>query len=141
MILKIKKLKPDAKIPKFAHDDDAAMDIFSCEEYNIKPQTKHIFSTGIAMEIPDNYAGFVWEKSSLGMEYGLVILGGLIDSGFRGEIKIGIYNSSNESYAIKKDDKIANLVIQKIERPKIIITNKLSKTKRGAGAMGSTGRK
>lgn len=141
MDLKIKKLIISAKIPKFAHIDDAAMDLFSCEKYNLKPQEKHIFSTGIAMEIPKNYAGFVWGKSSLGMKYGLVVLGGLVDSGFRGEIKIGLYNSSDKSYQIQKGDKIANLVIQKIERPKIITNYKLSKTTRGKGTMGSTGRK
>jgi dUTP pyrophosphatase len=139
--LKIKKLHPDAVLPKFALPGDVGMDLFAVQSHEIKPnQIAHI-PTGIAMELPKGHAGLVWDKSGLSHKHGLKTLGGVLDEGYRGDITIGLINLSNKNYTVQKGDKVAQILIQKIERPRIVISNALSKSKRGEGRYGSTGKK
>jgi len=140
MKILVKKLHPDAVIPKFAHKGDAAVDVFSLEGHIIKPGQRHSFKTGLAIELPEGYAALVWEKSGLSVNHGLQILAGVIDSNYRGEWLMTLLNSSNKDYEVKKGDKLANVVIQKVESPEIIEVEELSDTERGDGGFGSTGR-
>ena len=140
MLLKVKKLHPDAKIPTYAHPGDAGMDIYSCEEVVLKPQEQVMIHTGIAMEIPDGYVGLVWDKSGLSTKHGLKTLAGVIDAGYRGEISIAMANVGNETYTFKKGEKIDQMPIQKVEQAEFAEVNELSLTSRGAGGFGSTGR-
>jgi dUTP pyrophosphatase len=98
MILKIKKLHIDAVIPKYATKDDAGMDLFSVENIEIEPMARAQISTGIALEIPSGHVGLVWDKSGLSHKFGIKTLGGVIDSGYRGEIKVGVVNLGKEKY-------------------------------------------
>src|SRR3989344_7746273 len=114
MILKLKKLKSDAKLPSYAHPGDAGMDIYSCEERTLLPQEQALISTGIAMEIPDGYVGLFWDKSGLSSKHGLKTMAGVIDAGYRGEVKILLCNLGDTTYEIKQGEKIAQMLIQPV---------------------------
>ena len=139
MKLKIKKLHIDAKVPSFAHGYDAGMDMFAIEDILVKNGESAKIKTGLALEIPDGYVGLFWDKSSVGSK-NLKTFGGVIDAGYRGEIMILIKNLSNEDYTFHKGDKVAQLLIQKVEHPEIEIVEELSDTTRGEGGFGSTGK-
>ena len=138
--LKVKKLHPEAILPKFALPGDAGVDLFAVEETTIEPGQPASLKTGISMEIPNGYVGLIWDKSGLSHKHHLKTVGGVVDSGFRGEIQIGLINLGKKCYIIEKGDKIAQMVIQKFERPKIVETVELSPSKRGDSIFGSTGR-
>ena len=139
MIIKIKKIHPDAIIPRYAHEGDAGMDIFSAENIIIKPNERIACKTGISMHIPENHVGLIWDKSGIALKNGVTTLGGVIDSGYRGELQIVMINLSKENYNIKEGNKIAQMLIQKIENPKIQEVEELDETSRGDGGFGSTG--
>lgn len=139
--LRVKKLHPNASVPKFALPGDAGMDLFAVRTYEIKPNEIARIETGIAMELPKGHVGLIWDKSSLSHKHGLKTLGGVLDEGYRGDVTIGLVNLSNKKYQIHKGDKVAQILIQKIERPEVILANALSKSKRGERRYGSTGRK
>ena len=141
MIIKIKKLNPEARVPSYAHPNDAGMDLFSLEENILGPGERAKIKTGLSMEIPEGYVGLVWDKSGLSTGYGLKTLAGVIDAGYRGEIQIGIINLSAETYTLKKHDKVAQMLIQPIERPDLEEVLELSDSHRGIGGFGSTGKK
>lgn len=138
MNLKIKKLYTDSKVPSFAHSYDAGMDLFSVEDVFVKGGDIVKIKTGVAFEIEDGYVGLIWDKSSVGSR-GLKTLGGVIDSGYRGEV-IVVMKNLGEDYEFKKGDKIAQILIQKVEHPNIEEVNELSSTVRGEGGFGSTGK-
>ncbi len=140
MKLKIQKINSEAVLPNFAKPGDAGLDFYSAENITLKPDQRQAIRTGIKMEIPDGYVGLIWDKSGLSINSGLKVIGGVIDSGYRGEIKIGLLNIGNEGFEIKAKMKIAQMLIQKVEYPEIIEeANSLSKTKRGEAGFGSTG--
>ena len=138
MILKLKKINPDAKVPDTAYKGDAGLDLYSIKEILIKAGKRTIVGTGIGIEIPDGFVGLVWDRSSLPAKYGLTTMAGVIDSGYRGEIKVVMFNTSEKDYTIKKHDKIVQLLIQKIESPKILEVQDLSESERGQKSFGSS---
>jgi dUTP pyrophosphatase len=140
MKLKIKKLHSEAVLPKYATKDDAAMDLFAIERVEVAPLERVQIGTGIAMEIPEGFVGLVWDKSGLSHKFGIKTLGGVIDSGYRGEIKVGIINLGKEKYVFEKGHKVAQMIIQKKETPEIIEVTELSNSERGEGGFGSTGK-
>ena len=130
----------DAVLPKFATQDDAGMDLFAIEDVTVEPMERKQIGTGIAMEIPEGHVGLVWDKSGLSHKFGLKTMGGVIDSGYRGEIKVGIINLGTEKYTFEKGHKVAQIIIQKKETPEIEEVTELSDSERGTGAFGSTGK-
>lgn len=140
MELRVKKLKEEAKIPFYAHDNDAGMDLYACEDVTIQKGSKALVGTGIALEIPDNYVGLVWDKSGLATTHGLKTLGGVVDAGYRGEVMVGLVNLGNEDYKISKGHKIAQMLIQKVKHPEIVEVEELSDSTRGERGFGSTGK-
>lgn len=140
MILKIKKLKDGAKVPACAHPGDAGFDLFAVEEVAIHAGKRVLVGTGIALEVPDGFVGLIWDKSGLATTHGLKTLGGVIDAGYRGEIKVGIINLSAEDYTIGAGYKVAQMLIQKVERADIKEVAELSNAIRGEGGFGSTGK-
>src|SRR3989338_1573493 len=96
LTVKIKKLTENAKLPCYAHEGDAGIDFFSDEEKIIKSKETALISTGISMEIPHGYAGLVWDRSGLAVKNSLTCLAGVVDSGYRGEIKIVVHNLRNQ---------------------------------------------
>jgi len=140
LILKVKRLTEDAKIPIYSHPGDAGLDLFSREKVIFKTGEKFSVRTGIAVEIPDGYVGLIWDKSGLAINHGLKTLGGVVDSGYRGEVMVGIINLSQKEYILERGSKVAQMIIQKFERVVIDESDELSETPRGESGFGSTGK-
>ncbi len=139
MKLKIKKLNNKAVLPSYAHENDAGMDLFSVEDFILSSGERIVCQTGIAMAIPMGFVGLIWDKSGIAAKRGIKTLSGVIDSSYRGEIGVVLYNLSGEDYKISKGDKVAQMLIQKIESPEIEEVDNLEDTDRGDGGFGSTG--
>ena len=138
--IKFKKLVADAKSPSYAHPGDAGMDLCASQEVILKRGEVIKVPTGLAMEIPDGHVGLVWDKSGLSTQHGIKTLAGVIDAGYRGEILVGLINLGKEDCVIAKHQKVAQLLIQKVERAEFEEADTLSDTSRGAGGFGSTGK-
>ncbi|MEK7634352.1 MAG: dUTP diphosphatase [Patescibacteria group bacterium] len=139
MIIKIQKIDSEAIIPNYANKDDAGLDFYSVEDVALKPMERKAIRTGVKMEIPEGYVGLVWDKSGLAVNNGIKTMAGVVDSGYRGEIKIVLINLSNQDFEIKKGQKIAQMLIQKIEHPQIETVSELNESQRGENGFGSTG--
>lgn len=140
MILKVKKLNSDAILPRFAHPGDAGLDMYVNETVTLEPGQVGRIKSGIAVEIPDGFVGLCWDKSGLSMNHSIKVLGGVIDSGFRGELIFGVINLGKEEYTFKKGDKVLQMLIQKVEKMDIVDSEELSETDRGEKGFGSTGK-
>lgn len=140
MEIKFKKLNESAVAPQYAHSFDAGMDLFCLENISVAPNERVQISTGIAMEIPEGFVGLIWDKSGLSHKSGLKTIGGVVDSQYRGEIKVGMINLSDETYHFEAGHKIAQMLIQKVEQVSLIESDSLSDTARGEGGFGSTGK-
>lgn len=139
MKIKIKKLHSDAKTPDFAQAGDVGMDLFSVEEVEIKPGQRSEIHTGVAIVLPEGYAGLIWDKTGPAIGHGMKILGGVFDSNYTGEYILCLVNLGQEDYIIKKGQKVAQLLVQKVETPEIEEIDELPETNRGDGRRGSTG--
>lgn len=145
MKLKVKKLHPEARLPERAHNTDAGLDCFSNVALTIPVGQTAKIDTGISLElVPDNddfhvYAIFVHERSSMGAK-GLARRAGLIDSAYRGPLVVCLTNHSDKPYQIIRGDKIAQLVVQRVETPTVEEVEELSPTLRANQGFGSTGR-
>ena len=140
MKIRIKKLHPDAVIPTYAHEGDAGMDLYSVIPFELEPGERKSVPLGLSMEIPQGYVGLMWDKSGLSHKYGIKVFGGVIDSGYRGEIHAGIMNLSDKFFSFEKGHKIAQLLIQKVDRAEFDESVELSGTDRGDGGFGSSGK-
>jgi dUTP pyrophosphatase len=138
MEIKIRKMTPNAKAPAYAHAGDAGMDLFSCVEMTLAPGETRPVPTGIQMAIPQGYVGLVWDKSGISI-MGVHRLAGVVDAGYRGEVRVVMVNLGTEPFEIKPGMKIAQMLIQPVEAPTIVESDSLDDTSRGAGGFGSTG--
>lgn len=138
MQLKVEQISPLTKLPTRAHPTDAGLDIYSSEYQTFTPGDRQLVKTGIKMAIPKGYAGLVWDKSGIAKQ-GIRTMAGVIDSSYRGEILVNLINLSNNIYTITPGQKIAQILIQKIETPEIIKTTIETDTDRGENGFGSTG--
>ena len=141
VIIKIQKLNREAKLPNYAHPYDAGLDLFIIETKTLKSNERYGFATGLAFELPKGFVGLVWDKSGLSSKFGLHVLSGVLDSGYRGELIVIVHNLSKKSYKFEKGDKVAQLLIQPIVNVKIKEVDQLSNTSRGDKGFGSSGRK
>ncbi len=139
MTLKIKKLSATAILPKYAHPHDAGMDLYASETVVILPQERTLIPTGLALSIPIGYVGLIWDKSGIATKHGLKTMAGVIDSGYRGEVKILLHNLSDKSYTIVAGTKIAQMLIQPVEQKQIVEVEELDETERGEQGFGSSG--
>ncbi len=140
--VKIKKLDKDLPLPKQAHANDAGVDLYSRIDKTLEPGERALIPTGIAVSIPEGYAGFVQPRSGLALKHGLSIVNtpGLIDPHYRGEISVILVNlDKNNSFEIKRGMKIAQLVFQKIAEPFWEEVENLDITERGEKGFGSSG--
>lgn len=139
----MRRLHPDAQLPAAANPGDAGLDLRSVEAATIKPGERCVVATGIAVAIPDGYAGFVQPRSGLAARQGLGVVNspGLIDSGYRGEVKVVLINlDPSDPIEIARGDRIAQLVILPVPAVEVVETDELPETVRGDGGFGSTGR-
>lgn len=141
MIVKVKRLSPEAKMPKLEHEGDAGFDLYSVEDAVLKPMQRKLIGTGISIEIEKGYEAQVRPKSGLAIENGITMLNtpGTIDSGYRGEIKVIVINLGEKEYRVEKGKKIAQIVFAKVETPKILEVNELEPSSRSNRGFGSTG--
>lgn len=140
MQLKVKKLHPEAKLPKYATEGDAGMDLFALEEVEVKPGEVVRIRSGVAMEIPEGYVGLCWDKSGLSMKHGIKVLAGVIDSSFRGELVMAVINLGKDTYTFEKGHKVMQMLVQKVEHMEIEESESLSETDRGEKGFGSSGK-
>jgi len=139
--IKWKKVHPDAKIPSFAYPGDAGADLTACEDIVILPGQRVAIPTGLQVEIPQGYELQIRPRSGLSLNTSLIIANspGTVDSGYRGEVKVIIWNAGKEPYYIKKGDKIAQAVIHQLPHVMHIEVEDLSDTDRGSRGFGSSG--
>lgn len=141
MEIKIKKLNEEARTPTYSHECDAGADLYSATDLILPKGAVATVPTGICMEIPKGYVGYINPRSGLAAKYGITVLNapGTIDAGYTGEIKVILSNHTDKDYQILKDDRIAQMVFQQIEYAKFIKVDDLDATERGNGGFGSTG--
>jgi dUTP pyrophosphatase len=137
--VKIKKLKSNATVPRYAHPGDAAMDLFSAEDITVPAGKRRLVSTGIAIELPQGYFSSIRGKSGLALKKGIDILGGVIEYTYTGEYGVIIFNTGDEDFVINVGDKIAQVVIAPVASAEVEVVSELSESVRGEGAFGSTG--
>lgn len=137
--LKVQKLARNAKLPAKDNAEDAGIDIYTNEAYTLKPGEAHTFSTGISVEFPKGYVALLWDRSGLGSK-GIHRLAGVIDSGYRGEWKVVLLNTTKKPFKIQAGDKVVQCIMQKYEPVKITEAKQLKTSKRGKRGFGSSGR-
>lgn len=139
MNLHVRRLTKTAKLPVYAHPGDAGLDLFADQSIDILPGQRYAVNTGIALAIPKEHVGLVWDKSGIALSTGITILAGVIDAGYRGEVQVVIYNTSREQYHVEAGQKIAQLLIQPVLTVQIKETTTLEDTERGLNGFGSSG--
>lgn len=143
MKIPIKILNPEATVPARAYGDgDAGVDLASVIDVTIREGERVLVPTGIAVAIPHGYGGFVQPRSGLAIKHGITLTNspGLIDSNYRGEIKVILQNTGHRDFDIKTGDKIAQLVIMPVEHAEFEVADELPESSRGAGGFGSSGK-
>ena len=145
-ILKIKKVRENAKLPTRATSGSAGLDLYACidEPITLNKGDKAVITTGVALGLDDpHYAAFIHSRSGLAIKHGIALLNsvGVIDSDYRGEVCVGIIKLTEEPYTIQPFERIAQMVIKPVELPEIVEVEELDDTDRGEGGFGSTGRK
>jgi dUTP pyrophosphatase len=141
--LEIKRIDPDLSLPSYARDGDAGLDLSSAEDVVLKPGERAVVPIGFAIAIPEGFAGFVHARSGRALREGLALPNapGVIDAGYRGELKVLLVNlDPAEPIYISRGEKIAQLVVKRIERAELEEVTELRPTTRGDGGFGSTGR-
>jgi dUTP pyrophosphatase len=140
--IKIKLLDENLPAPRYAHPGDAGLDLVSRADLVLEPGQRAMVPTGIAVAIPPGFAGFVLPRSGLAARHGIALVNspGLIDSGYRGELTVVMINTDRtEPFRIRRGDRIAQLVIQRVEEVRLVQVQDLDDTPRGEGGFGSTG--
>ena len=137
----VRRLRAEAVVPSQAYEGDAGLDLAACEEIHLEPGERAVVPTGIAVEIPDGYAGFVQPRSGLAARHGITIVNspGLIDSGYRGEIRVVLLNTdTREPFTVQPGARIAQLVIAPVAAVRLVEVEELATSERGARGFGSS---
>lgn len=145
-VLKIKKLRENAKIPFRATPGSAGMDLYACigEKITIPPHEIRVIPTGIAIELESaDSVAYIFARSGLAIKHGIAPANcvGVIDSDYRGEVCVGLVNQTDEPFTINPEERVAQMVISPVVLPEIEVADELGDTERGAGGFGSTGKK
>jgi len=138
MEIKVKRIHPEAKLPVYGHPGDAGFDLFACESLVLAPGEVRAVPTGIALAIPRGFVGLIWDKSGISLK-GVHKLAGVVDSGYRGEVRVVMANLGHAPYEIQAGMKIAQMLVQPVQETKIVEADSLDGTSRGEGGFGSTG--
>lgn len=140
MKIKVKRLKPEAKLPTYAHPGDVGMDLYAMETVIVPPMSHARIWHGFALEFPTGYAAIIKDKGSISKAL-LHTMGGVFDAGFRGEYNTHLVNLGTETYTIEEGDKVSQLIIYPVAIAELEETDTLSESSRGEGSFGSTGKK
>ena len=142
MTLKVRRLDGRARLPTRAYPGDAGLDLYALQNGVLEPGERASIRTGIAVEIPDGEAGLVLPRSGLAARHGIALVNapGLIDAGYRGEIRVLLLNTDRDAaFMIGAGDRIAQLVLVRVQTPAVVEVEELEVSERGAGGFGSTG--
>jgi len=137
----VRRLRPDAHLPHQAYEGDAGLDLSACERAVLEPGERATIATGVAVEIPEGYAGFVQPRSGLAARHGIGIVNapGLIDSGYRGEIRVVLLNTDrNLPFVVEPGMRIAQLVIAPVASARLVEVDELASSERGSRGFGSS---
>ena len=140
--IQVRRLDPDLPLPAYAHPGDAGADLVAAEDVELAPGARRAVRTGLAIALPEGYVGLVHPRSGLAARLGVTVLNapGTVDAGYRGEILVNLVNHDPAATAkISRGDRIAQLVVQRVERAVFHVVDELADTSRGAGGHGSTG--
>lgn len=140
--LKIVRVRDNVPVPKFALPGDAGFDLYVSERVTLQPGERAAINTGYKMEIPKNHVGIIYEKSGLSFKHGLITYGNVVDSGYRGEVRVGVMNLGKEAYTFEPGHKVAQMIIHRYEEVKFkeVKDGELSASDRGERGFGSTGK-
>jgi len=139
--LAFRRLREDAVLPERAYDGDAGLDLTACERVELQPGTRAVVGTGVAVAIPEGHAGFVQPRSGLAARHGIAVVNspGLVDSGYRGELKVVLLNTDrDESFVVEPGMRIAQLVVVPVATPKPVEVAELPGSERGEKGFGSS---
>ena len=139
--LALRRLREDAVLPERAYAGDAGLDLTACEEHELAPGERAVVGTGLAVAIPAGYAGFVQPRSGLAAKHGIAVVNapGLIDSGYRGEIRVVLLNTDpRESFSVERGMRIAQLVVLPVPELELVEMQELPESERGASGFGSS---
>ena len=137
----VRRLREDAVLPNQAYEGDAGLDLVACEHLTLRPGERGVVATGIAVEIPDGYAGFVQPRSGLATRYGIGVVNspGLIDAGYRGEIRVVLLNTDrDEPFEVRPGMRIAQLVVAPVASVRLVEVDELAASERGGRGFGSS---
>lgn len=138
----LRMLDPELPLPSYAHQGDAGADLCAREDVTLEPGERRLVPTGVAIALPLGYVGLIHPRSGLATKHGLTVVNapGTVDAGYRGELKVTLLNTDTRTpIVLKRGDRIAQLVIQKVERATFIQVEELDESVRGTGGFGSTG--
>lgn len=138
----LRRIDPDLPVPAYAHPGDAGADLYAARDVEIGPGERTLVPTGVAVALPEGYVGLVHPRSGLAARLGVTVLNapGTVDAGYRGEILVNLVNHDRATVAkISRGDRIAQLVVQRVERARFTVVDELTESSRGAGGHGSTG--
>ncbi|MFZ2054927.1 MAG: dUTP diphosphatase [Candidatus Aminicenantales bacterium] len=140
MKLRVKRISTGARLPAYSHPGDAGMDLFAAEEAVLGAGEVKAVPTGVKMAIPEGYVGLIWDKSGLSLQ-GVHRLAGVVDAGYRGEVKVVMVNLGRKPYVFKQGQKVAQMLIQPVQVVEVVDVGEddLDETARGEGGFGSTG--
>lgn len=139
----IQRLDPELPLPSYAHPGDAGADLYAAEDVELMPGERAVVGTGVAVALPGGYAAFVHPRSGLAATFGITLVNapGTVDAGYRGEIKVTLLNTdTKDAVRLRRGDRIAQLVVQRVEQAAFHEVERLPESARGAGGFGSTGR-
>jgi dUTP pyrophosphatase len=140
--LPVRRLRDDAVLPSRAYPGDAGLDLAACEHCELGPGERAVVATGLAVAIPEGYAGFVLPRSGLARRHGVTIVNtpGLIDSGYRGEVEVTLLNTdADAAFRVEPGMRVAQLVILAVPEARLVEVDELPASERGAGGFGSSG--
>jgi dUTP pyrophosphatase len=139
-MISVQLLDNNAKIPTKANPNDAGFDLYSVLDTVIPPKQRKTVRTGIAIKMPEHFAGLIWPRSGLSVKQGIDVLAGVVDSGYRGEIMVCLYNTSDEVVGINTGDRIAQIIFQEVPRVSMEVHETLGSSQRGDNGFGSSGK-
>jgi dUTP pyrophosphatase len=139
----IQRLDAELPMPAYAHPGDAGADLYAVEDVELQPGERAVIGTGVAIALPDGYAAFVHPRSGLAAKHGITLVNapGTVDAGYRGEIRVTLINTdAKEPFRLQRGERVAQLVVQRVERAAFYEVERLPGSVRGANGFGSTGR-
>jgi dUTP pyrophosphatase len=141
-VVRTRRLDPSLPLPSYAHPGDAGADLVSRVDVTLAPGQRVLVPTGLAIALPEGYAAFTHPRSGLAARHGITIVNapGTVDAGYRGELLVNLVNlDPEEPFEVRRGDRIAQLVIQPVERTEFVVVHDLPESARGLGGFGSTG--